>query len=136
MKNKLHIILLVLITVFIFSCDYFDHRLKIINLTNKDIMIETFSDSIAKISESNQTEYYLANIIKASKATNLTESGTNGWPFHIRRSKNQMLNLCVFSVDSLKKYQTINFLIKYKIYKKYSLTEKELMERDWVIKIY
>lgn len=99
-------------------------------------MIETFSDSIAKISESNQTEYYLANIIKASKATNLTESGTNGWPFHIRRSKNQMLNLCVFSVDSLKKYQTINFLIKYKIYKKYSLTEKELMERDWVIKIY
>ena len=136
MNKKLLLYLLSLKGVFISSCDYFDHRIEIINLSNYNIVLETYSDSVVDTNENNLTEYYYANIIEVGQKTNLTQSGTNGWPFYIRRSKNQMLNICVFNFDSLKKYQTINFLVKHKIYKQYSFSEREMVKRNWVIEFH
>ena len=134
MRDKTHLYLLTMFIVFIISCEYFDSRLRIINMTKNPIVVETFSDSI-NMKVNNHTEYYLSNIIVEGGIINLTESGINGWPFFVRRSKNKRLNICIFNADTLKKYQSINLLINSKMYKKYSFTEEELLKMGWVVTV-
>jgi hypothetical protein len=41
----------------------------------------------------------------------------------------------VYSVDSLRKYQSIDTLIKKRLYYRYEFSEDELKDRNWVVVI-
>lgn len=116
------------------SCDYSDDRLKIINSSKKNIVVETYLDTIPDITKTNDTEYYLDHVIREAEKNRLIKVGSiNGWPFQIINSKNNKLNLFVFVVDSIEKYHTIDSLIKRKIYTRYEFSQKELENTNWTI---
>ena len=57
------------------------------------------------------------------------------WPRAIAYSKNKKLNLFVFNVDSLRHYNSIDILIKRRIYKYFKFNEEELEKLDWKIEV-
>jgi hypothetical protein len=48
-------------------------------------------------------------------------------------SKNKKLNLFIYNVDTLRKYQFIDTLINRKMYKRLEYSERQLEELKWVI---
>ena len=134
MISKLYF-LVIFVNIFI-SCDYTDNRLKIKNASKKRIVVETYMDSVPNFSETNNTEYYLRNIINVGQEVNLIRFGSkNGWPLKIMRSKNAKLNLIVYQVDSLMKYKEIDSLIIKKIYSRYEYTSVELEKVAWKVEV-
>ncbi|MBL3656702.1 hypothetical protein [Fulvivirga sediminis] len=116
------------------SCDYYDTRLWIKNSTDHEISYSTGLDITPNLSEVNVTDYHFNNAIPPGGSENLVKPGsTKGWSFFIADSKNQKLNLFVYSIDSLRKYQSVDTLIKKHIYTKHSFTEKELENMDWEV---
>lgn len=127
------IAIIILFLVLLNACDYYDNRLRVINHTNGDITVETYSDTVPEFPSINKTAFYLSKIAAPEDTLNITEIGTNGWPFAIARSKNKRLNLIVYSVDSLRKYQSIDTLINRHIYDRYEFSENELNDKNWTI---
>jgi hypothetical protein len=129
-------LLAVLIVSLVFSgCDYYDYRLKVINKTNNVIAIETYLDTLPDFPNLNHAEYYFRNRLEPKDSIELVKSGKNGWLFFIEESRNKKLNLIVYNIDSLRKYESIDTLIKKRIYRCYEFSEKELQEKNWKIVI-
>jgi len=129
MKNIIALLLL------LSACDYYDHRLEIVNQTKGEITVETYSDTIPEFPGINKTKFYLDETVIPNDTLKLTEIGKNGWPFAISRSRNKKLNLVVYNIDSLRKYESIDTLIRKRIYKRYEFSEKELQEKNWKVVI-
>src|SRR5690606_26619651 len=121
--------------IFLSACDYYDNRLQIVNHSNGEIAVETYQDTVPDFPSINKTEFYLKKTAMPEDTLELTEIGKNGWPFLIARSKNKKLNLMVYSVDSLQKYQSIDTLIKRRLYDRYEFSEDELKDKDWIVVI-
>ena len=119
----------------VYSCDFYDYRLTIINNTGSSICVETFHNAEPVSDELNQTEYYLSDEITSNTNRKLMETGRNGWEDRIDKSPNKKLNLVVFKIDSIKKYGNINYLLENKIYDLYTFSKKELEEKKWKISI-
>jgi len=131
-----NLFLIIILSVFLVSCDYYDHRLWVKNVTNGSICLSTDLDTVPSLSSVNSTGYYLNNVLRPGDSTNLVKPGsTKGWSFFIDESSNDKLNLFVYNIDSLKKYQSIDTLIKNSIYTRYSFTEKELELVNWEVVI-
>jgi hypothetical protein len=120
---------------FVCSCDYYDHRLEIVNKGGSEIVVETYLDEMPDFPSVNKTEFYLSHGVAPDDSVTLTKVGKNGWPFLIQRSKNKKLNLVIYSIDSLRKYQSIDTLIKKRIYKRSEFSEDELEKMGWSVKL-
>jgi len=70
-----------------------------------------------------------------SDTANMVAMSKKGWPFFIARSKNKKLNLIVFDIDSLKKYDSIDTLIKRNKYRRFEFSEEQLNSKNWEIVI-
>lgn len=123
----------ILLMFFVCSCDYYDHRLEIVNKGESEIVVETYLDEIPDFPSVNKTEFYLSHGVAPDDSVTLTKVGKNGWPFLIQRSKNKKLNLVIYSIDSLRKYQSIDTLIKKRIYKRSEFSEDELEKMGWSV---
>ncbi|PTS94217.1 hypothetical protein DBR11_23865 [Pedobacter sp. HMWF019] len=130
MKNYL-IILLFLIS----SCtwDPGDSILQVVNHTGHDVSIEWEKDSIPSYPAFNKTEYYLENPTYNNDTLSAGESGRFGWKRFITQSKNKKVNLFVYKMDSLRKYNSIDYLNEKRIYKRYSYTKEELEKCNWIV---
>jgi hypothetical protein len=121
------------VLIFLSACDYYDNRLRIVNHTKSKITVGTYNDTIPDFPSAGKTEFYLRRLAEPGDTLEVTEIGKNGWPFVIARSWNKKLNLIVYSVDSLLKYQSIDTLIKKEIYERYEFSEEELKTKNWVV---
>ncbi|MFM7858438.1 MAG: hypothetical protein ACKO96_42590 [Flammeovirgaceae bacterium] len=115
------------------GCDYYDQRLEIVNKVGSEVAVETYLDTSPDFPSVNKTEFYLSHSVAPNDSVTLTRVGKNGWPFLIQRSKNKKLNLVIYSIDSLRKYQSIDTLIKKGIYKKSEFSEDELEKMGWSV---
>jgi hypothetical protein len=120
-----------LVILILTSCDRFDARLKIHNKSGKTIFVIT--SETKNLSIYNGVEYYkLRNIPPDSSDTKLLMNIT--WNDYINHSFNKKLNLYVFDLDTLLKYENIDSTLKHPIYK-YEIPLKELEKKDWNITI-
>ena len=133
---KIRPLLVILLTQFcLISCDYYDNRLKIINKSRDILIAEVFPDTIPTFPSPNRTEFYLRVTIQPDSTYIPTMPEANGWEREIFRSKNNRLNLFVFGLDSLQKYESIDTLISRKIYRRVSRSKEELTKDKWIITI-
>jgi hypothetical protein len=118
------------------SCDVHDDRLNVINLSAEKIALSTELDTIPEYPSVDKTEYYFRTTLRPQDSTKLLFEGRRmGWSFFISESVNNKLNLFVYNIDSLKKYQSIDTLIKNRLYTRYSFAEKDLDRSNWEIVI-
>lgn len=118
------------------SCDVHDDRLKVMNHSIEEITLSTGLDTVPGYPSVNKSEYYLRTSLSPLDSRRLLKEGrSKAWSFFISESKNDKLNLFVYNIDTLRKYQSIDTLIKNRLYRRYSFTEKELEKSDWEIVI-
>ena len=101
--RKLYIIILSLITL-LWSCDHFDDRLHYKNNSIHSIVAYCSPDTII-------------DSIIINK-------------FH---SKNNKLNVFFIELDTLLKYNSWEYIIRNRVFKKFNYTEEELNKKGWVI---
>jgi hypothetical protein len=133
MRNIL--ILLLSSSVIIQSCDFSDRRLKIVNKTGKPIALGIYSDTLPSYPSLNKTEAYLDSQVSPGELYVPSMPERNGWEKIIYNSPNKKLNIFVFKIDSLKKYRSIDSLIRNRIYNKISISEDSLQNNKWTIHI-
>lgn len=126
---------MILLVLFLNGCDYYDRRLEIVNRSKNEIAVENYLDTVPNFPSLGKTEFYLEHRILLGGSAKLTAIGKNGWPFSIIKSKNKKLNLVVYNVDSLRKYQSIDTLIKKQIYTRYEFSEDEMKDKKWKVVI-
>lgn len=136
LKDKIMFLLCLFVLFINTSCEYADNRLKVYNKSSEDIVIEVYLDSLPKVKNSKYADFYKDNVIKKGEIKNIRRLGKTAWLSIFSQSKNSKLNIAVFSIDSLVKYNEIDSLIKNKRYKMYEVTEKELKENNWLVIIY
>ena len=115
------------------ACDHYDRRLEIINNSNSEVAVEIYSDTLPDFPSVTKTEFYLSHGVLPEDTSKLTKMGKNGWPFAIARSSNKKLNLVIYNIDSLRKYRSIDTLIRRNIYKRHEFSEHELEKDGWRI---
>jgi hypothetical protein len=96
-------ILFFIAVILLYCCDTVDIQLKLVNLSNKEIVCA--SDVLIKQEYFDSVEYYL-NHTTGPKSIKEFECfcGKAGWRGKIERSTNKKAYVYVFSVDTLKKY--------------------------------
>jgi hypothetical protein len=118
------------------GCDYSDSKLMIKNHSKKTIAIQPFEDTIINSSILNKVPYYETIRIYPKDSTYQFLPGKDAWKWETRNSKNKKLNIFVFDLDTLRKYNDMEFIRLNKMYKRYEFTEKELNNSNWIIDIY
>ena len=118
-----------------YGCDYYDRRLAVVNDTNYTISIETFSDTIPDFPALNKPEYYLRVAILPKASEEQVIPGKNAWLHTIKRSKNQRLNVFVYTNDTVAKYHNMDLINTKRLYQRISLTQAELDATNWILKV-
>lgn len=107
-----------------------DDKLKIKNESDKIIVVVTSTDSMAKTQ--NMVEYYFENQIESNSEKSILRRGS--WDVEILRSYNNKLNVYLYDVDTLKKYQDMKIITKNDLHiKRYSLSKEDLEQTNWRI---
>jgi hypothetical protein len=130
-KTKAFVVLINLfLGSLLFSCVYdkFDARLKIVNKTGKVIFAIT-SQKI-EFSTSESIEYFKSVNIKPDTSDNILIPWN--WEEYIKTSFNKKLNLCIFELDTLLKYENIDSTLRHPILK-YEISLSELKSNNWVV---
>jgi len=131
---KIHpFILITSVVMLAGTCDYNDNRLKIKNNSAYDIAFDYSTDTILEQDFTNFNSIINDKIMPGEVANQLLPGSTNAWPFLIKKSKNNKLNVFIFNNDTLLKYNDREYIRNHKLYKRYSLTEEELNEINWII---
>lgn len=101
MKVNLVLILGILLVV-AGSCDHDDNRLQITNSSNEIVTVDYFEDTVLQMRSNDNIPYFLKDKISPDETIKETMPGSqNGWPFLIKRSVNNKLNLFFINVDTL-----------------------------------
>lgn len=130
MKRKPLIITLALTSLIFYTCDYSDTKLTITNNSSKSIVIDYSEDSL--LTSVNSVEYYIAKQISPREKKTVFHRGL--WSNYIKNSKKKKIFFFFFDIDTLKKYNNMEFIRTHKLYtKKLGLTEKELDKINWQI---
>ena len=134
--TRTQLLYLTVLLLFFGACDYYDHRLQIQNNSDHEITYFTSIDTIMDIDQLNinHIDVYIGKKIVPGVTINSTKIGsTQAWPFFIRKSVNEKLNIFFFSVDTLLKYNDWGIIKKLNLYEMYSFTEEELEQSNWLI---
>ena len=115
------------------TCDYTDNRLKIKNNSNFAIALDYSTDTIL-VQEIKKIDAIISDKIMPGEIVNQSLPGSsNAWPFLIKRSKNNKLNIFIFNIDTLLKYNNWEYIRNQRLYKRYELSEEELNKSDWIV---
>lgn len=115
--------------VFGFICNPYDNRLKVINKSNSNIYV-VYHDT-STLSDYPNLVLNL-DLVKIGDSISLI-TNRNGWPNHIKNSRNKRLNLFFIHQDTVKK-RTKEFIILNEIYiKKVSYSLKEIENMNWQV---
>jgi hypothetical protein len=118
------------------SCEYADDRLIVVNNTDHTISIATFHDTIPDSPALNKPAYYLSNGIPSGKSANQSLFGSKtAWEQEIRLSKNKMLNVFVYTNDTLAKYDDMDYPNAKRLYQRISLNQAQLDATNWTVKV-
>ena len=130
---KLHYYLIVIILFFVAeACDFYDVRLSVKNNSNHAIAFETSLDT--NLEYTNYIPFYIREKILPGETSIESNIGsTNEWSRHIQRSKNKKLNVFIINLDTLTKYNDLEFVKSRKMYKRYEFTEEDLDRKNWII---
>lgn len=132
MKN-LFFLILILIS-FLGACDYYDNRLQIKNNSYQAIVFDYSLDTLLKNETFDRIPYLIRDQIGPYCTVNkIIPGSTQGWPFLIQASKNQKLNVFFIIVDTLVKYNDLEYISDHKLYKRFEYSEEELENLNWVI---
>lgn len=116
------------------SCDYNDSRLVIQNNSKDTIVFDYALDTIPENRRLVEIDYILEKKISPYKVEQQHIRGiADFWGIIIEKSNNNKLNLFVFKRDDVINYDWDTIIIR-RMYKRYSLTEKELEDCNWIIK--
>lgn len=133
MKTRIILVILFFILAAV-TCDYADNRLKIVNNSNKTIVVDFSADTLLEEMENKFIGYYLQNKILPSDTIIRTMPGSmRGWELLIEHSKNDKLNMYVISFDTLNKYKDWNYIRTKSLYEKYEYSLEELEISNWII---
>ncbi len=108
-------------------------RLRVVNRSAAPIFVEVFESPVPDYQSVNGTAYYQQNFIRPDSSATQMMVGSNGWPFYVRRSRNQRLNLCVFQAADLQRTPAIDSLIRRRQYTLWSFSEVALDSMDWTV---
>lgn len=134
MTQKLFQILTVILIVS--SCDYYDSRLTITNLTDNQICFDYDIDTILDIPSQNQKIYFVNNSLSPNETRAITLPGsTDMWIRKLNQSKDTTLSFFIFDYktvlnsdwDSLRKNNGYIQRLDFKL--------KDLEKIDWKIEI-
>lgn len=115
------------------GCDFADNRLQIVNNSSSAISYD-YSTSGEINPDSNRMFWYLSNQILPNKSQRVTLLGSrNMWVKEIENSKTKRLSIFIFSVDTLKKHENIDFVLKKHLYEKIDYSINDLEKNDWTI---
>ncbi|MBN1184618.1 MAG: hypothetical protein JXB49_20160 [Bacteroidales bacterium] len=116
------------------TCDYYDNRLQITNISNEVITVDYSEDTILEMRSNENIQYFIRDKILPGETIKKTMPGSqNGWPFLVQRSVNNRLNLFFINVDTLKKYNDWSYIKEYKLYKRSEYSLEELENKNWNI---
>ncbi|TFF34027.1 hypothetical protein E2R66_23320 [Mucilaginibacter psychrotolerans] len=139
MKAKLFVLILpmIVVSIFISSCDYYNHKLK---LHNKSKEIVTVGHTDRELpDEMNNVEYYIADysaIMPDSTYDIVIAGKDNAWHWYIDHSPRKKLFVYVFSVKEISQYRgdVMGDIIRAgKYLKRFEYTEQELIDHNWTI---
>ncbi|SFQ83397.1 hypothetical protein [Hymenobacter arizonensis] len=133
--NLRPLLTLTIAPLFLLGCDYYDGRLKIVNKTPQVLAAEVCPDTLPRSSCFNHPAFYQQARIRPDSTYSPLMPEANGWEKAIFRSQNNQLNLFVFRLDSLDKYQSIDTLIARKMYRRLSRSKQQLINDNWRITI-
>jgi len=134
MTQKLFQILTVILIVS--SCDYYDSRLTITNMTNNQICFDYNLDTILDVQSQNQKIYFVNNSLSPNETRAITLPGsTDMWIRKLNQSKDTTLSFFIFDYktvlnsdwDSLRKNNGYIQRLDFKL--------KDLEKIDWKIEI-
>src|SRR5688572_797484 len=86
------------------GCDYYDVRLQVINQSDHEISYAVYSRPVPDFPSINKTEFYLGFTAMPGDTLRRARPGKNAWSYEIEKSTNKKLNLVIYNVDSLRKY--------------------------------
>jgi hypothetical protein len=135
MKKKWIQISLLLVLQFFYGCDYYDFRLVVINKLEHPISVQDFRNLYPHTEDFNSVDYYIQTEILPNARENLMKSGRNAWRESVGNNSNKNLNLFVFNTDTLRKYNSIGYLLENQLYTVYSFSLEELEDMKWEVKI-
>lgn len=115
------------------TCDYTDNRLKIKNNSSYSIAFDYSTDTVLEPEIKNVNAVISDKIMPGKIADQSLPGSTNAWPFLIKKSKNNKLNVFIFNVDTVLKYNDWEYIRNHRLYKRYSITEEELKRTNWTI---
>jgi hypothetical protein len=117
----------------LFGCDYNDGRLQVKNSGYIDIAVEFSKDTVPI--GNNLVEYFISQAIAPGKTERFLMPGNNiAWSNYIQISKNKKLNVFVYDLDTLKKYQNMDSIRHKKLYiKRIKISEEELNQKNWIV---
>ena len=115
----------------LFSCEYFDYRLTLINKTHRKIATEVYNDTVPDHPSVNQREFYLRQAFAPDSSATMMQWGKTGWPDYLNTSKNGKLNLVVFDFEDVEKSKSIDSLIAHKKYRRITVSRAELFINNW-----
>ena len=115
----------------IYSCDYFDDRLKIVNKSSTPICYDFASDTILPFPSISKKEFFLGRRINEGDSQNISIPGSQRqWIFEALKSKDSILSIFVFDYDSVVS-NNWDSLILTKSYKRIDTKLSVLQEQDW-----
>lgn len=140
MKNRL---LIISILITLYSCEYLDDRVLIINKTNKSLYYVLASkDSLNNIyyntlSTDNQDDYsyHVKTIDSNLKSVEAILGAKNEWEKVVLYGDSQKLYIFIFNLDTLNKYNWRSIVEKEMYYKRISYRLEELKKNNWEILI-
>lgn len=130
---KLHLSLIVVLTIVVNACDYSDNRLCIRNASNHPIAFDYSLDTTLAES-ANDIQLLIRDKILPGKTVRQDKPGsTQAWIFLIQNSNNKKLNVFIFDVDTVLKYNNLEYVRTHRLYKRYEFTEQELERMNWTV---
>lgn len=130
-KNLLDIMLL----LFLSSCvqdRVWDYKLKIKNESKRTIVIRCCEDSV--LTDRNFTNIFYYDTAEINQNIIKPLWSKRDWEDVISFSYNKKLNIYFFDVDTLKKYDNMNEIVKNKLWIKVSsYSKEELEQKKWLV---
>lgn len=133
MKSRLKIIICLLTLTG--GCEFYDLRLRVKNDFDKPVCVEIVSNDLSYIKQVNDAQYYINAKIDPQEIRSFSKSGKEGWEYFIEKTNDKKLNILVFDLDTLVKYENMFLLLEMKKYKVFSYRKDELEKMNWEIGI-
>lgn len=111
------------------SCERFDF-IDLTNECNTEIVCDYNYDTIPVLNSKLSKEFYLSNSIKKGETQRLSQFGENGWSEYIEGGTNNKLSIFIFETDSLRKYGSIDSLVKRKLYNRKDFSISDIRRNE------